>query len=73
VDRASATVDANPSLTGNLPFHFVTSFTAARGEVRLVSSNGNTLIQVDGENDTAVDMTILVHNAVGSHAFDLIL
>ena len=36
-------IDANPSLAGNQAFHFVNSFTAAKGEVRLVASGGNTL------------------------------
>lgn len=66
-------IDANPSLAGNQAFKFVSSFTAAKGEVRLVASGGNTIIQVDGDNDLAVDMTILVYNVVGMHAFDFIL
>ena len=57
---------------GNQAFHFVTSFTAAKGEVRLVTSGANTIVQVDGDNDPAIDMTILVHNA-HIHAVDLIL
>jgi hypothetical protein len=66
-------IDANPSLPGNQAFKFVTSFTAARGEVRLIASNGNTILQVDGDNDAAVDMTIVVSGVTGMHAFDLIL
>ena len=66
-------IDANPSLAGNQAFKFVSSFTAAKGEVRFVTAGSDTIVQVDGDNDLAVDMTILVHNVLGMHAFDLIL
>jgi Ca2+-binding RTX toxin-like protein len=65
-------IDADPSLAGNQAFHIVSAFTPAHGEVRLVYSGADTLIQVDGDTDPAVDMTILVHNA-HLHAVDLIL
>jgi len=66
-------IDADPSVPGNQAFHFVSSFSAAKGEVRFVASGNDTIVQVDGDNDTAVDMTILVHNVLGMDAFDLIL
>jgi Ca2+-binding RTX toxin-like protein len=65
-------IDANPSLAGNQSFHLVSHFTAAKGEVHLVYSGPDTIIQVDGDNDPAVDMTIFVSNA-HLHAQDLIM
>jgi hypothetical protein len=38
----------------------VTKFTKALGEVKLVKSGSDTLVQIDGDKDSAVDMTILV-------------
>ena len=35
----------------------------ALGEVKLVYSGADTLVQIDGDKDTAVDMTILVKDA----------
>jgi hypothetical protein len=65
-------IDADLSLPGNQAFHLVANFTAAKGEVRLVTAGINTIILVDGDNDPAVDMTILVRNA-HIHGIDLIL
>ena len=63
-------LDARPSTAGSQAFKVVTKFTRAEGEIRLVYSGDDTIIQVDGDTDTAVDMTILVK---GAHvrAFDL--
>jgi Ca2+-binding RTX toxin-like protein len=65
-------IDPVPLQAGNQSFKVVTAFTSAPGEVRLVYSGANTLIQVDGDRDTAVDMVVTV---VGVHvsAGDLIL
>jgi serralysin len=65
-------IDANPSLAGNQAFKVVSAFTSAKGEVRLVYSGVDTIIQVDGDLDTAVDMTIRIVNAHVTAA-DLIL
>jgi Ca2+-binding RTX toxin-like protein len=65
-------IDADPTKPGNQAFHLVNVFTAAHGEVRLVRSGSDTLVQVDGDNDPAIDMTILVHTT-GLHAIDFIL
>jgi serralysin len=56
-------LDANPSLKGNQAFKVVTKFTKALGEVKLVKSGSDTLVQIDGDKDSAVDMTILVKDA----------
>ena len=53
-------IDANPAAGGNQPFDVVNAFTSAQGEVRLVYSGASTLIQIDGDRDTAVDMIIAV-------------
>jgi Ca2+-binding RTX toxin-like protein len=53
-------LDANLSLKGNQAFKVVKGFTKAPGEVKLVYSGGDTLVQIDGDKDSAVDMTILV-------------
>ncbi len=53
-------IDANLSLKGNQAFKVVKGFTKAFGEVKLVYSGGDTLVQIDGDKDSAVDMTILV-------------
>lgn len=66
-------IDANPSLAGNQAFKVVSEFTRAHGEVRLLhTASGDTIVQVDGDRDTAVDMTIRV---VGAHlsSVDLLL
>src|SRR5215213_738763 len=57
-------IDANLSVSGNQAFKVVSAFTSAPGEVRLVhTAGGDTIVQVDGDNDTAVDMAIRVVNA----------
>jgi Ca2+-binding RTX toxin-like protein len=56
-------IDANLGLKGNQAFKVVTGFTKAFGEVRLVKSGNDTLVQVDGDKDNSIDMTILVKNA----------
>jgi hypothetical protein len=38
----------------------VSKFTKAPGEIKLVYSGFSTLVQIDGDKDSAVDMTILV-------------
>lgn len=65
-------IDADPSLAGNQAFHVVAALTSKRGEVRLLNSGADTIVQVDGGWDSAVDMAIRV---VGVHltAADLIL
>jgi Ca2+-binding RTX toxin-like protein len=65
-------IDANPTATGNQVFKIVKAFTSAPGEVRLVYSGSNTVIQIDGDRDTAVDAIISV---IGTRitAGDLIL
>jgi serralysin len=57
-------LDANPSLKGNQAFKVVKGFTKALGEIKLIYSGPDTLVQIDGDKDAAVDMTILV---VGTH------
>lgn len=66
-------IDANPSLSGNQAFKFVTSFTAAKGEVRFVTQGTDTIVQVDIDSDPAPEMIIRVVNVTGLHGFDLIL
>lgn len=66
-------IDANVALAGDQRFTLVSSFTAAKGEVRLFAVGANTIVQIDGDDDSAVDMTILVSNVVGMSAADLIL
>jgi len=56
-------IDANLSLKGNQAFKVVKGFTKAFGEVKLVKSGADTIVQVDGDKDSAVDMTIYVFNA----------
>jgi Ca2+-binding RTX toxin-like protein len=56
-------IDANLGLKGNQAFKVVTGFTKAFGEVRLVKSGNDTLVQIDGDKDNSIDMTILVKNA----------
>jgi Ca2+-binding RTX toxin-like protein len=53
-------LDANLGLKGNQAFKVVKGFTKAFGEVKLVYSGADTIVQVDGDKDKAVDMTILV-------------
>jgi Ca2+-binding RTX toxin-like protein len=53
-------LDANLSLKGNQAFKVVKGFTKAPGEVKIVHSGIDTLVQIDGDKDSAVDMTILV-------------
>jgi Ca2+-binding RTX toxin-like protein len=65
-------IDANLSASGNQRFHVVSSFTGDTGEVRLVHSGAHTILQIDGDRDTAVDMTIRVLN-VHLSASDLLL
>jgi hypothetical protein len=56
-------LDANLGLKGNQAFKVVKGFTKAFGEVKLVYSGLDTIVQVDGDKDKAVDMTIYVYNA----------
>jgi serralysin len=56
-------LDANLGLKGNQAFKVVKGFTKAFGEVKLVYSGLDTIVQVDGDKDKAVDMTIHVYNA----------
>ncbi len=53
-------IDANLGLKGNQAFKVVKGFTKAFGEVKIVKSGADTLVQVDGDRDKAVDMTIYV-------------
>ncbi len=53
-------LDANLGLKGNQTFKVVTDFTKSFGEIRLVKSGADTLVQIDGDKDSSVDMTILV-------------
>ena len=53
-------LDANLKLKGNQAFKVVKGFTKAFGEVKLVKSGADTIVQIDGDKDKAVDMTILV-------------
>jgi peptidase M10/serralysin-like protein len=57
-------IDANLSLKGNQAFKVVKSFTKVFGEIKLVKSGADTIVQVDGDKDSSIDMTILV---VGAH------
>jgi Ca2+-binding RTX toxin-like protein len=56
-------LDANLSLKGNQAFKVVKGFTKAFGEVKLVKSGADTIVQIDGDKDKAVDMIIFVANA----------
>jgi Ca2+-binding RTX toxin-like protein len=56
-------LDANLGLKGNQAFKVVKGFTKAFGEIKLVKSGADTIVQVDGDKDKAVDMTIYVYNA----------
>ena len=53
-------LDANLGQKGNQAFKVVTGLTKAFGEIKLVKSGADTLVQIDGDKDNAVDMTILV-------------
>jgi Ca2+-binding RTX toxin-like protein len=53
-------LDANLGLKGNQAFKVVTGLTKAFGEIKPVKSGADTLVQIDGDKDNAVDMTILV-------------
>jgi Ca2+-binding RTX toxin-like protein len=65
-------IDANLSVAGNQKFHVVSAFTGDTGEVRLARSGAHTILQIDGDRDNAVDMTIRVLN-VHLTASDLLL
>jgi Ca2+-binding RTX toxin-like protein len=65
-------IDANPLVSGNQAFKVVSAFTSAPGEVRLAHFGTNTLIQIDGDRDTGIDMVIAVIGTRVS-AGDLIL
>ena len=56
-------LDANLSLKGNQAFKVVKGFTKAFGEIKLMKSGDDTIVQVDGDKDKAVDMTFIVYNA----------
>ncbi len=56
-------IDANLSLKGNQAFKVVTGFTKAFGEIKLVKSGFHTIVQVDGDKDSSVDMTFIVFGA----------
>ena len=56
-------LDANLGLKGNQAFKVVKGFTKAFGEIKLVKSGADTIVQIDGDKDKAVDMTIFVANA----------
>jgi Ca2+-binding RTX toxin-like protein len=53
-------LDADPVHPGNQAVKIVDAFTSAPGEVQLAYSGDDTLVQVDGDRDAAVDMAILV-------------
>ena len=65
-------IDANLSVAGNQKFHVVSAFTGDTGEVRVVHSGAHTILQIDGDRDAAIDMTIRVLN-VHLSASDLLL
>jgi Ca2+-binding RTX toxin-like protein len=65
-------IDANLSVSGNQKFHVVSAFTGDTGEVRVVHSGAHTILQIDGDRDAAIDMTIRVLN-VHLSASDLLL
>jgi Ca2+-binding RTX toxin-like protein len=54
-------IDANLGLKGNQAFKVVKGFTKAFGEVKLVKSGTDTIVQVDGDKDSAIDMTFWVY------------
>ncbi len=68
-------IDANPNKAGNQAFLFrgTGNFTAPSGEVRLVESGGNTLIQVDIDRDGRSEMNFLVQGVIGLTAGDFFL
>lgn len=57
-------IDADAALSGDQRFSLVDAFTRATGEVKLTYSGVSTLVQIDGDTDSAIDMTIRV---VGVH------
>ena len=66
-------IDARPGVSGDQPFSFVPTFTAAPGEVRVSRSGSDTLVSVDTDSDPAAEMTILVLGATTLTAEDFIL
>ena len=67
-----STIDANPFLAGNQAFKFVNSFGAIVGEVKCVSSGGDTGVFVDADKDAGAEMTIKVENVTGLTAVDFV-
>lgn len=68
-----SSIDARPLVNGNQAFVFVQAFTNLAGEVRVVTSGGSTIVQVDTDSDAAPEMTIQVAGVIGLDASDFIL
>jgi serralysin len=71
-----STIDSKTFQKGNQAFTFIGagSFTSAGGQVRsFVNAAGNTVIQINTDKDTAVEMSIVVHGTPTLSALDFIL
>ena len=68
-----STIDADPFLAGNQAFKFVNAFGAHVGEVKCVSSGGDTIVFVDADKDAGAEMTIKVEDVTGLTAVDFVL
>lgn len=70
-----SSLDATTSLAGNQAFQFIGSaeFSSAGGEVRVLTTGGNTLVLVDNDGDDTAEMAILVNGVTGLTADDFIL
>lgn len=68
-------LDATTSLAGNQAFQFIgpAEFSSAGGEVRVLTTGGNTLVLVDNDGDDTAEMAILVNGVTGLTADDFIL
>ena len=68
-----STIDADPFLAGNQAFKFVNAFGAHVGEVKCMSSGGDTIVFVDADKDAGAEMTIKVEDVTGLTAVDFML
>lgn len=69
-------IDANPVLAGDQNFVFIGTgaFRAnVIGEVRIVDTGADVLVQIDADRDNGIEMTFLVKNVATLAAFDFFL